>query len=652
MTNPTRLLALGMLCLFALLVLGGSESAAAVLFVRSTDGSDAGNTCLVEASPCRTIQHAYDAAGVGDEIWIAGDFDESVRTTFPVSFLGRSRFVLPFSGASFGTCVGETGINRCPLWTTASTSSPALELDPGGLQTSRVEDVRFADVTGPPAVRIESGSITLRGARFRDNVYSLSNRGAALSVQSGAEATIETSIFENNRSSSTSSLSSGAISSEGVLWIFDSSFTLNSAEEGGAVNVAGSLRVTNSDFDRNFAAVRGGAISALNSPVTLIDDRFLANETNGAGGAVSASSGTLDVQGSTLFEGNRADIDPASSDGGGGAILVVAQRTNIDGATFRANVVTSTTSEAAGAAIASVLGGTTTIRNTLFEENEDAALGSSQEAGILGASDGVEVVVESSVFSNAGTHTGGTAIVVDASTLTMRDSEIRDYASGIFLETISGNALPSSLEVLRSTLAAHTTNLSSRTGTNTQIHDVRFFNSTLSGATAENVNVGEAGIYTFDFTTLAEGRAFDFGAFTGTSTLQVTLRDSIVDGDCAFDASPFVGPTLAFGTRWSDPSCGIGPGFFANLGLLPLADNGGPTETHALVPTSPAVDAGGLRCLSAPIDAIDQRGFARPEGACDAGAVEVPEPGFGIGLALAGLGRSLGRRSPRSRSRR
>jgi hypothetical protein len=54
--------------------------------------------------------------------------------------------------------------------------------------------------------------------------------------------------------------------------------------------------------------------------------------------------------------------------------------------------------------------------------------------------------------------------------------------------------------------------------------------------------------------------------------------------------------------------------------LGPLADNGGPTPTHALVPGSPAIDAApvGPDCPSE-----DQRGIARPQGAaCDIGAFE------------------------------
>jgi hypothetical protein len=53
--------------------------------------------------------------------------------------------------------------------------------------------------------------------------------------------------------------------------------------------------------------------------------------------------------------------------------------------------------------------------------------------------------------------------------------------------------------------------------------------------------------------------------------------------------------------------------------LGPLANNGSPCPTHALLPGSPAIDAGNnATCM-----ATDQRGVARPQGAaCDIGAIE------------------------------
>ena len=58
--------------------------------------------------------------------------------------------------------------------------------------------------------------------------------------------------------------------------------------------------------------------------------------------------------------------------------------------------------------------------------------------------------------------------------------------------------------------------------------------------------------------------------------------------------------------------------------LGPLHDNGGRTLTHALLPGSPAIDAGDdLACAAAPVNGIDQRGVPRPQGAaCDIGAYE------------------------------
>ena len=52
-----------------------------------------------------------------------------------------------------------------------------------------------------------------------------------------------------------------------------------------------------------------------------------------------------------------------------------------------------------------------------------------------------------------------------------------------------------------------------------------------------------------------------------------------------------------------------------------LADNGGPTLTHALLTGSPAIDAGN----DAACPATDQRGVTRPQGAhCDIGSYEAP----------------------------
>lgn len=70
---------------------------------------------------------------------------------------------------------------------------------------------------------------------------------------------------------------------------------------------------------------------------------------------------------------------------------------------------------------------------------------------------------------------------------------------------------------------------------------------------------------------------------------------------------------------------GVSPGFVLDgFGKALLADNGGPTPTHALQAGSPAIDAAdGPSCMAAPVSGRDQRGVPRPQGAgCDMGAFE------------------------------
>jgi predicted outer membrane repeat protein len=89
------------------------------------------------------------------------------------------------------------------------------------------------------------------------------------------------------------------------------------------------------------------------------------------------------------------------------------------------------------------------------------------------------------------------------------------------------------------------------------------------------------------------------------------ITDSVVEGGC---------PTGSNCTNiiTDDPMLG------------PLAYNGGFTQTHALLPGSSAIDAGGV---NSSCEATDQRGVSRPQGtACDIGAYEFLLPLFADGF--------------------
>jgi hypothetical protein len=120
--------------------------------------------------------------------------------------------------------------------------------------------------------------------------------------------------------------------------------------------------------------------------------------------------------------------------------------------------------------------------------------------------------------------------------------------------------------------------------------------------------------------------AGDGGGIAGTVTLQNSIVASNSGGNCK---SGVVSKSYNLS---SDGTCN-----FSNSGdrnntdpkLGPLQNNGGPTFTMALLPGSPAIDAGnpsGCNDGQGNLLATDQRGMPRPDkedtGGCDMGAYE------------------------------
>ena len=133
-------------------------------------------------------------------------------------------------------------------------------------------------------------------------------------------------------------------------------------------------------------------------------------------------------------------------------------------------------------------------------------------------------------------------------------------------------------------------------------------NSTVSGNSAEE-----------------EGSAI---YYRGDINASVETALSAIDGECAKELET-TAPWTSNGYNIESPgdTCGFEHDTdlinVSDLNLGPLADNGGPTETHALLPGSVAIDV--IPEAACEVD-VDQRGVTRPQGpACDVGAFELQQ---------------------------
>jgi hypothetical protein len=223
-----------------------------------------------------------------------------------------------------------------------------------------------------------------------------------------------------------------------------------------------------------------------------------------------------------------------------------------------------------------------------------------------------------SAVTNATNVNGG--IIWNMGTLTLQDCEL----IGTRLWESRGGAIynDGNLTLNRSTIASNIISYASDRalggGLYVKSGSVQIINSTFSGNVVSNFGYGgaiyvETGSVTLVNCTLA-GNSSYFGDSIYNQNGSVTLQNSIATL-----------ATLKLYGLYRISS--VSPDNLAtNLeaaGLGPLQDNGGLTLTHALLPTSPAIDRG----ISTGAPPTDQRGVLRPQGPrVDSGAFELPNP--------------------------
>lgn len=251
--------------------------------------------------------------------------------------------------------------------------------------------------------------------------------------------------------------------------------------------------------------------------------------------------------------------------------------------------------------------GDLTLLRTVVTKNAAVSNGESSGQGGAIYNTGALTLIQSTLSKNRATEGGGIfnlgEVRVSSSTLSGNNSE--SYGAGI--ESF-GN-----LAIVNSTFANNTAIYGAGIYT---VATTAISNSTFSGNSA----IIGGGIYN------AQPQA------------QVTVQNTISAGNIASYSSPDCAGTITSRDYnligdVSDCSINLAPhditGVSADLG--PLADNGGPTHTQALLSDSPAIDAGnpdGCKNNNGQLLTADQRVFPRPspqQGPCDIGSYELQQ---------------------------
>jgi hypothetical protein len=290
--------------------------------------------------------------------------------------------------------------------------------------------------------------------------------------------------------------------------------------------------------------------------------------------------------------------------------------------------------------------GKLTLTNVTIQGCESIAFGRGGEGGGIDVEMGDLVLINSVISGNSATGDcgcgsagrGGGINICACSTLSIQNSTIRNnhassQAGGINLE---GKAT-----ILSSTISGNTCDIGGG-GLVSDGGDLTMVNCTIAKNKAQYGGglyaISYIGQVTIQNCTIAQNSATDGTGGVGNVAGTMTLRNTIIAGNkrgtANDDLANFEGGTInasycLIQAPGSALSGGTGShniiGFAPLLG--PLASNGGPTQTMALLPGSKAINAGDPNF--APPPSTDQRGtgFARVSGGrLDIGAFEVQVP--------------------------
>ena len=609
---------LGTITFDASIFTGGGNS-----LIRLTQGElKITDTLNIDASSATDVTITGDANG--DDVTIAGTFTTDVAASFGGTggdaddLLDDNSRVLNFSGET-----GDLTLTGLTLTGGRTTGDNAFIADlgraetthsGGGIHFNSSGDLTLIDstVSGNSlggrnsyggGVSTVFGSVSLLNSTVSENSTSgISGRGGGISTESG-NVSLNGSSVVNNGTSGEAASGGGISTFFGNVSLSNSIVNGNSTSGpggltsggGGIHNLRGSVSLTDSAVSGNSTlgnVSSGGGIFAISGNVTLHNSTVIGNSTSGAqsdGGGIYAYGGIYLTD--SIVSGNSTSGE--ESEGGGlflgGRFLTQFRDVSLTNSTVSGNSSSSGGGISAERAVVSLV-------NSVVNGNEGGGIHVTTNGVIVGttpADTGSVSLINSTVSGNEG---GGIRTRV-ASVSLLNSTITENTATGIIFDDLSVVGGAGGIEAISS--------------------DVSIINSIVAS----------------NFSNIS-GSSPDL--FVGSPDLFVGLRDLI--GDLIVEHS-LIGDSTNL-----EITATTGTGNILNQPALlgPLADNGGPTLTHALLPSSPAIDAGdeALAVDEAGVPLVtDQRGdgFDRIFGtSVDIGATELQPIAATAQLVLAG----------------
>jgi fibronectin-binding autotransporter adhesin len=417
----------------------------------------------------------------------------------------------------------------------------------------------------------------------------------------------------------------GGILNGGTLTLINS--TVTASAEGGGIGNSGTATLINTAVIGNFSEFQGGGIFNVGT-LTVIDSSIAGNFGDGGSGIFS-QFGALTITDSTIT-GNGGGLDGGGIDNVGGTVTVT-------GCTLSGNRVGDT-----GGGIVNInalnssggilsVGTMTVIDSTVTDNSAD------QGGGIING--GTLTVIDSTLSGNTAGVSGGGGII-NYNTLTVIDSTLADNsATSEGATTISGGGIQNwgTATVINSTIVGN--------------YALLQWPYSFGSLFASGGGIANYGTLTVtDSTIVGNSTLFSSNIFSGSLTMEgggifnggtLIIGNTIIAQNTASSGPDVAGPVTSQG--YNLVGDGTGATGFAAVSdqqgtdaspidplLGPLQDNGGPTQTMAPLPGSPAIDAGSnALAVDTSGNALtsDQRGFPRiVNGTVDIGAVEVQGP--------------------------